>query len=150
MGTLDAVRSVLAIALTFLVVLLAAACGGGEEMTATPETVEGTVPQENGETGETGESGETGEDGGGGGGEGDPQAGEEIFASAGCGGCHALEAAGASGTTGPNLDDSDASYDDAYEQIENGGGGMPAFKDQLSEKELADVTAFVVESRGGG
>ena len=31
----------------------------------------------------------------------------------------------------------------AVTQIENGGGGMPPFKDQLSEQEIADVAAFV-------
>ena len=151
-------RRPLVLALAVLLVLVSVACGGGEVVTATPETVEGgtTGATETGEAGETGETQtgetETGETGGGGGGEdqGDPQAGEEVFASAGCGGCHTFEPAGASGATAPSLDDSDASYDEAYEQISNGGGGMPAFKDQLSEKELADVTAFVVESRGGG
>ena len=40
--------------------------------------------------------------------EGDAAAGEQVFASAGCGGCHTLSAAGATGTVGPNLDDAQA------------------------------------------
>ncbi len=120
-----------ALLVTMLVIALAG-CGGSETESAAPEDVEGTVPQE------------TSADGGGAA-EGDPAAGEEIYASAGCGGCHAYEAAGSSGTAGPNLDESDVDYDGAYQQIANGGGGMPAFKDQLSEQEIADVAAFVTE-----
>ena len=142
-------RAVFVLVLAVFLGLAAVGCGGGETKEAEPETVEGTVPAETG--GETGETGETGEDdgGGGGGAEGDPAAGEEIYTSAGCGSCHVLEAAGSSGTAGPNLDEAKPSQDEAVEQIANGGGGMPAFKDQLSEKEIADVAAFVVESAGG-
>ena len=129
--------SVLAVAL--LLPLVAVGCGGGETKEPEPEAVEGTVPEET--TEETG--------GGGGGAQGDPAAGKDIYASAGCGSCHTLEAAGSTGTTGPNLDDTKPSQDEAVTQIANGGGGMPAFKDQLSEKEIADVAAFVVESSGG-
>ena len=156
MGKLAAMRRLVVLAVAVLLVLVG--CGSAEEVTATPETVVGgtTGATETGEAGETGETetaetetGETGETGGGGG-QGDPQAGEEVFASAGCGTCHTFEPAGATGAAAPSLDDSDASYDEAYQQIAEGGGGMPAFKDQLDEQQIADVTAFVVESRGGG
>ena len=30
-------------------------------------------------------------------------------------------------------------------QVTNGGGGMPAFKDTLSEQQITDVTAHVTE-----
>ena len=113
------------VALVF--VLGVAACGGGEETTATPETVEGTLPQETG--------GATAK--------GDAAKGKAVFASAGCGGCHTFEPAGSNGSVGPNLDDSSVSFDGAVKQVENGGGGMPPFKDQLSEQEIADVAAFV-------
>ena len=76
-------------------------------------------------------------------GSGDAAAGKEVFASAGCGGCHTFEPAGSNGSVGPNLDDANVSFDAAVTQIENGGGGMPPFKDQLSEQEIADVAAFV-------
>ena len=74
---------------------------------------------------------------------GDAEAGKAVYASAGCGGCHTFEAAGSNGTVGPNLDDADADLAEAREQIANGGNGMPAFKDQLTEKQIADVAAFV-------
>jgi mono/diheme cytochrome c family protein len=130
----------LALALAALTLLAAAACGGGDETSPAPETVEGTVPAETGGGG----------DGGGGGGdvEGDPEAGAEVFASAGCGSCHTLSDAGTSGAVGPNLDDSSASYDQALAQIQNGGGGMPAYSGQLSEEEIMNVAAYVVTARG--
>ena len=81
-------------------------------------------------------------------GEGDAEAGAEVYASAGCGGCHTLAAAGSSGTVGPNLDDADPRFDEAVEQITNGGDGMPAFKDQLTEEQIRDVAAYVTESAG--
>ena len=55
------------VALTF--VLGVAACGGGEDTTATPETVEGTLPQETGGMAA----------------QGDAAKGKAVFASAGCG-----------------------------------------------------------------
>lgn len=78
--------------------------------------------------------------------EGDPKAGESIFASQACGGCHVLEAAGSSGTIGPNLDERSPGYEAIVEQVTNGGGGMPAFGDQLSEEQIQDVAAFVFAS----
>ena len=80
---------------------------------------------------------------------GDVEAGESVFASAGCGGCHTLEAAGSSGTVGPNLDDAKPSLDVAVTTITNGRGGMPSFEGQLSEQEIRNVAAFVAESAGG-
>ena len=47
--------------------------------------------------------------------------------SAGCGGCHTLADAGASGAVGPNLDDLKPDAATVAAQVENGGGGMPAF-----------------------
>jgi mono/diheme cytochrome c family protein len=86
----------------------------------------------------------TGEDTGGG----DAAAGASVFESTGCGGCHTLEAAGSSGTTGPNLDEAQPSFEAAVTQITNGGGGMPSYEGQLSEVEIQDVAAYVVESAG--
>lgn len=86
---------------------------------------------------ETGTTEETG---------GDPAAGADIFAAQGCGSCHVLEAAGSTGTVGPNLDEAEVSFQAAVEQITNGGGGMPAYGGQITEAEIADVAAFVVES----
>jgi mono/diheme cytochrome c family protein len=81
--------------------------------------------------------------------QGDPEAGRQVFDSAGCGGCHVLEEAGSSGTVGPSLDETQASFEQVVEQVRNGGGGMPAFGDRLSDEEIDNVAAFVVESAGG-
>ena len=123
--------------LVAVLALVGAGCGGGEESSPEPETVEGNVPAETG-----------GNDGGGGGGEGDAAAGKEVYASAGCGSCHTLSDAGTTGTVGPNLDESSADFAAAQQQISNGGGGMPAFSGQLSDEEIANVAAYVVEARG--
>ena len=66
-----------------------------------------------------------------------------------CGGCHTLGDAGTSGAVGPNLDDLKPSMDAAVEQITNGGGGMPAFGDQLSEQQIQALADYVVKSTGG-
>ena len=63
--------------------------------------------------------------------------------AAGCGGCHTFAAAGSNGAVGPNLDDLSPSFDTVVAQVTNGGGAMPAFKDELSEQEIRDVAAFV-------
>lgn len=81
--------------------------------------------------------------------EGDPAAGEQIFASAGCGGCHVLADAGSSGTVGPNLDDSKPDRALVVERVTEGMGAMPSFADRLSEKQIQDVAAYVVEATGG-
>lgn len=96
-----------------------------------------------------------GDDDGGGGGEsagpppqqvvdsGQAAAGREVFGQS-CAACHGGEGQGG---TGPKLAGEQA-YTDAelvVRQIREGGGGMPAFADQLSEQELADVSAYVVE-----
>ena len=78
--------------------------------------------------------------------QGDPVAGKAVFASAGCGGCHTLKAAGSSGAVGPNLDSLKPDYDRVVHQVENGGGTMPAFKDQLTHKQIDDVAAYVYAS----
>jgi mono/diheme cytochrome c family protein len=120
--------------------LVAAGCSEGE-VTATPETVQGTIPEETT---------------GGGNADlpaleltGDAAAGEEVFASAGCGACHTLSAAGSSGTVGPNLDDAKPSDELAVERITLGQGGMPSFQDQLEPQQIADVAEFVSSSAGG-
>jgi mono/diheme cytochrome c family protein len=78
--------------------------------------------------------------------QGDASAGKAVFASAGCGSCHTLKAAGSTGTIGPNLDDLKPPLDTVVHQVEVGGGPMPAFKGQLSDKQIQDVAAYVVAS----
>ena len=113
------------------------ACGGGEEVSPTPETVEGTLPAATTEA-TTEEPTSTVQ--------GDASAGEQVFASAGCGGCHTLAAAGSSGNVGPNLDDAKPDAGLVVTRVTNGQGAMPSFKDQLNEKQIADVAAYVVQS----
>jgi mono/diheme cytochrome c family protein len=69
-------------------------------------------------------------------------AGKTVF-TANCGVCHTLKEAGTSGTVGPNLDELEPSLAAAEKQVENGGGGMPAFKGQLSPEEIKNVATFV-------
>jgi cytochrome c6 len=110
--------------------LVLAGCSGGKTVSPTPETVEGTVPT----TPEV---------------KGDPVAGKQVFATAGCGSCHTLKDAGAKGTVGPNLDQAKPSLDLVIDRVTNGKGVMPSFSGQLSEKQIADVAAYVVQATHG-
>ena len=83
-------------------------------------------------------------------GEGDPEAGAAVW-SDNCAGCHGLDGRGANG--GPNLVGNEAALDPerVRAQVTNGGGGMPAFKDTLTEQQIGDVTAYVTElAKGDG
>jgi mono/diheme cytochrome c family protein len=73
-------------------------------------------------------------------------AGAKVFADAGCGSCHALQAAGTKGTEGPDLDETKPDEHKVIRQVTNGGGGMPAFGDKLSETEIREVARFVAGS----
>jgi mono/diheme cytochrome c family protein len=79
---------------------------------------------------------------------GDPVAGKKVFSDAGCSGCHTLKAAGSTGNIGPNLDQLEPDYATVEHQVINGGGAMPAFKGQLSQKQIQDVSAFVSQNAG--
>lgn len=81
----------------------------------------------------------------GGAGSDDPEA---LFTS-NCASCHTFSAAGSSGTIGPDLDESAADQAAIEEQIRNGGGGMPAFGDQLTDEQIEALAAWIVENRGG-
>jgi cytochrome c553 len=140
----------------------AAGCGGEEQQSATPETVEGesttttettetettesestetTTESESTETTTTTETTPAGE--------GDPVAGKEVFlGSAACGGCHTLADAGSGGTVGPNLDDAMPSFDKVVTQVTDGGGAMPPFKGTLTEQQINDVAAYVSSVAG--
>ena len=60
-------------------VLVLAACGGGEEVAPVPETVRGTLPEAE-------------------------APGKALFTAQGCGGCHTFTPAGTKSQIGPNLD----------------------------------------------
>ena len=79
----------------------------------------------------------------------DAAAGKEVFAEQ-CSVCHGADGLGGNG--GPDLTTMPKAKEQAgaEEQVTNGGGGMPAFKGQLSEEEIANVAAYVVEDIVGG
>jgi cytochrome c oxidase subunit II len=123
-----------------------AGCGGGETVSPLPETVEGTVPTETGGGATTIEPG-------------DAKAGKEVFTTAAqpaCGSCHTYEAAGTTAAVGPDLDEVLTGKDAAFilESIVNpdaeiaqgfAAGIMPKdYADKLSEKQLADLVAFLL------
>jgi mono/diheme cytochrome c family protein len=81
--------------------------------------------------------------------QGDPAAGEAIFAEQGCGSCHTLAAAGTSGTIGPNLDETQPSFELTVDRVTNGSGAMPPFAGTLSPEQINDVAAYVVQSTSG-
>jgi mono/diheme cytochrome c family protein len=93
--------------------------------------------------------GDDGGNGDGGGGGGSTSEGERVFAENGCGGCHIYSPAGSNGSVGPNLDDSNVTFEQAVEQVTNGGGGMPAFKGDLTQEEIDAVARYVTEGGGG-
>jgi mono/diheme cytochrome c family protein len=80
---------------------------------------------------------------------GDATAGKAVFGSAGCKGCHTLKDAGASGTVGPNLDQAKPALSLVVTRVTKGAGAMPPFKGQLTDKQIADVAAYVVKATGG-
>ena len=127
-----------------------AAEGESHGTTSEPAPTVSTTPTPTGAT-ETGGGGPTG----------DPAAGKEIFTTTAqppCASCHTLAEAGATGQVGPNLDDVlqgksaqfiHESIVDPDAEIASGftAGVMPAvYCDQLSEQQLADLVAFLVQS----
>jgi cbb3-type cytochrome c oxidase subunit III len=75
--------------------------------------------------------------------------GKSIFQT-NCSSCHTLKAADATGTIGPNLDQlvPTLTLDRVKQQVENGGGAMPAFKGQLSPAQIDAVAKFVKDNAG--
>jgi mono/diheme cytochrome c family protein len=134
-------RPLAALALLLVAVALVAAGCGGEEVSATPETVVGTIPEQT-TTGQSEDLPALAL-------KGDATAGKEVFASAGCAACHTLSEANASGTVGPNLDEAKPSDELVVQRVTLGQGGMPSFKDQLQPQQIADVAAFVSSATGG-
>jgi mono/diheme cytochrome c family protein len=118
---------------------------GAGESPAHTSTASGSLP---GQTTSTPSTPTTTASPGGGSQQGDAAAGKGVFASAGCSGCHTLKAAGATGTVGPNLDQLKPSFARVERQVTNGGAVMPAFKGQLSPKQIADVSAYVAQNAG--
>jgi mono/diheme cytochrome c family protein len=134
-------RPLLLVAFLAVVAALAAGCDsskpGEKTVSPLPSTVVGTVPKSKAVSIPAVYL------------HGDPTAGKQVFATAGCAGCHTLKAANATGTVGPNLDQLKPPLSRVVPQVINGGATMPPFKDQLSKKQIADVSAFVVTATGG-
>jgi cytochrome c551 len=125
----------------------------GEAESAGTEEKEEERTEENEETGEKDIEAENGVDG----------AGEEMEGEAGtateggeaakgtvvftenCSTCHG--ATGEGGNGGPDLLTMPLAKTEAgaIEQVTNGGGGMPAFQGTLSEEEIENVAAYVVQ-----
>jgi cytochrome c551 len=107
------------------------------------EAEEGTGGEE--EAGESGEesSSEEAEPGATSAG-GDPEAGAMVF-SENCSVCHG--ATGHGGNGGPDLTTMPLAQTEegAIQQVTNGGGGMPPFGGTLSEEEIENVAAYVVQ-----
>jgi mono/diheme cytochrome c family protein len=135
------VRRLAPIAILLPLLLAAVGCStskpGGKIVTPTPQTVVGTVA-----TAPTAAVPAQYKNG-------DPTAGKHVFLTAGCSGCHTLKDAGSTGTVGPNLDDAKPPLSRAVLRVTKGAGAMPPFKGQLTDKQIADVTAYVVKASGG-
>ncbi len=126
--------------------------GGAEESSADeseePSAEEGEAGSEEAEAPEEEEAEEGGEEAAAGGAP-SAEAGEEVFAE-NCSVCHG--ATGHGGNGGPDLTTMPKAKEQAgaEEQVTNGGGGMPAFAGTLSEEEISNVAAYVVEDIVGG
>jgi mono/diheme cytochrome c family protein len=125
-------------------VAILAGCGGGELVAPTAQTVVGSLPTAAPIKG-------------------DAAAGKTLYDSNGCGGCHTFKPAGSSGKVGPDLDNLavDATKAgqgtlDAYTfaSIKNPSayvapgfpdGVMPNYGTQLTDKQIADITAFLTQ-----
>lgn len=122
---------------------LAAGCGSQGTVSATPQTVVGSLPKAAGPT------------------KGDPASGKSLFTAQGCGGCHTYAPAGSKGKIGPALDNLAADAKTAgnkpldayaYESIANPGayvvpkypnGVMPVYGGQLKQQQISDLVAFL-------
>jgi cbb3-type cytochrome c oxidase subunit III len=72
----------------------------------------------------------------------------KLLFESNCGSCHVLADAGTSGTIGPNLDQAKPTLQKAITQITNGGGAMPAFKGQLTKKQIRVLAQYLVRVAG--
>ena len=128
---------------------LLAACGGGDDDTAsTPATTEATTATTETVTTETAtETTET-----------ETQttetrtqeasaAGKSVF-TANCASCHTLADAGSTGNVGPNLDDLKPDKARVVAQVNSGGGAMPSFTATLSKSEISAVADYVAGAAG--
>ena len=113
--------------------LLLVACGGAKKTASTvPNTVEATTQATTTPSVQ-----------------GDAVAGKLVFTKYSCAGCHTLKAANATGNVGPDLDRAKPPLARIIDRVIRGGGSMPGFKGLLSDRQIADVAAFVFQSTRG-
>ena len=74
--------------------------------------------------------------------------GAAAFANGPCSTCHTFADAGTAGNVGPNLTQNAVDYQTALNLITNGKGGMPSFKAQYSEDQIACLAGYVATHSG--
>jgi mono/diheme cytochrome c family protein len=135
------VRRLLPVAILLPLLLAASGCStskpGEKIVTPTPTKVVGTVPKAQTATVPAQYK------------NGDPVAGKKIFQTGPCAGCHTLADAGTHGTVGPNLDQAKPPLSRVVDRVVNGKNAMPPFKGTFTDKQIADVAAYVVKATGG-
>jgi mono/diheme cytochrome c family protein len=130
-----------------LVAFVLAGCGGKQIVSPTAETVVGTVAAEKQQAA------------------GDAKAGATLFTAQGCGGCHVFKPANSQGNVGPDLDKlaqyaktaNQGSLEEfTHESIANPSAyiekgypnAMPNFGQSLSDKQIADLVAYLTQNQG--
>jgi mono/diheme cytochrome c family protein len=143
----------LVIVAALLGALVVAGCGGGSSSSSEATTTEEAEPETGGAAEEPAEeeaeAEEPAEEEAGGGESAALAEGKSIFTST-CGSCHTLKEAGTSGEVGPNLDELEPDLATVEKQVQNGGGGMPAFGKEgtLSPEEVTAVAMYVSTEAG--
>ncbi len=124
-----------------------AGCGATETVMPTAETVVGTVAAEKQQA------------------VGDAKAGATLFTAQGCSGCHVFKPANSKGNIGPDLDklaqyakaaNQGSLQDFTHESIANPSAyiekgypnAMPNFGQTLSDKQIADLVAYLTQNQG--
>jgi cytochrome c oxidase subunit I len=130
-------------------VFLLAGCGSGTTASPTASEVVGTLP-----TTTTTQAAA-----------GDAKSGATLFTAQGCGGCHAFKPAGTNGNVGPDLDklpqyaksaNQGSLAEFTHESIANPSAyiekgypnAMPDFGQTLSDKQIADLVAYLTQKQG--
>jgi mono/diheme cytochrome c family protein len=130
-----------------LLAFVLAGCGGTQTVSPTAETVVGTVAAEKQQA------------------KGDAKEGATLFTAQGCGGCHVFKPANSQGNVGPDLDKladyaktaNQGSLEEfTHESIANPSAyiekgypnAMPNFGSTLSDKQIADLVAYLTQNQG--
>ena len=134
----------------FALAFVLAGCGGGKVVSPTAETVVGSLPTTTTSAAPV---------------KGDATAGAALFKAQGCGGCHTFTPAGTNGNVGPDLDklaqyaktaNQGSLADFTHESIANPSSyiekgypnAMPNFGQTLSDKQIADLVAYLTPKQG--